>query len=61
MTIHKHRDEKEQTYSTQAFDRSGRPWSSLVEGDEQLDRPNSQTSKDSFHANAAYFYSNSHR
>ena len=27
-----------------------KPWSSLVEGDEQLDRPNSQTTMECCHA-----------
>ena len=29
------------------------PWSSLVEGDEQLDRPNSQTTMELCHARVA--------
>ena len=35
---------------------SAQPWSSLVEGDEQLDRHNSQTTKELFHARVAYFF-----
>ena len=35
--------------------RSDQPWSSLVEGDEQPDRPNSQTCMESCHACAAKF------
>ena len=31
------------------------PWSSLVEGDEQLDRPNSQTCMEWYDVSAAYF------
>ena len=33
-----------------------RQWSSLVEGDEQLDWPNSQTTVELFHASVAYFF-----
>ena len=32
------------------------PWSSLVEGDEQLDQPNSQTCMEWCHASAAYIF-----
>ena len=37
-------------------DESTEPWSSLVEGDEQLDRPNSQTTVELCHACVAYFF-----
>ena len=42
-----------QLLTTSSTPTPAKPWSSLVEGDEQLDRPNSQTTVELCHASVA--------